>query len=458
MFMVDQTVAIVGAGPAGLAVAAELLAEGFDVVIYERHDDVGGIWDIENPGSPMYHSAHMVSSRGRSGFTGFPMPADYPDYPSRHQQLAYLRRFARARGLYDCIQFGSEVVSAERGQQGGWALSLRDGRSVTTGALVVANGHLWQPRVPGYPGTFSGTAMHAVDYVSREQFAGQRVLVVGGGNSAVDITCDAATFAEAVTISMRRGYHLVPKHIFGVPTDVFGHGGLWLPYRLKLMLFGGLVRLLVGDLRRFGLQPPDHPIMASHPIVNSQLVHHLQHGNVIAKPDIDRLSGETVRFVDGSSGRFDMIVWATGYQAAIPFLSPRHLPVREGTPDLFLRLMHRDYPDLFVAGLFEIDASVNPTLSLQGRLVAAALRASCDSPAGDDALRTLKRTKPELLGGVRHLETERHSISIQEEAYARAAHRTLKQLADITKAAKLRGSPIPTGSAVCGGRSNGVLA
>ena len=101
----DQAVAIVGAGPAGLGVAVELIADGFDVVIYERHDDVGGVWDIDNPGSPMYDSAHLISSRGRSGFAGFPMPADYPDYPSRQQQLAYLRQFARTRGLYDHIQF-----------------------------------------------------------------------------------------------------------------------------------------------------------------------------------------------------------------------------------------------------------------------------------------------------------------------------------------------------------------
>lgn len=432
----DQAVAIVGAGPAGLGVAVELIADGFDVVIYERHDDVGGVWDIDNPGSPMYDSAHLISSRGRSGFAGFPMPADYPDYPSRQQQLAYLRQFARTRGLYDHIQFGSEVVSADRDEQGGWTLSLRGGRTVTVGVLVVANGHLWQPRVPGYPGTFTGATLHAVEYRSREQFAGRRVLVVGGGNSAADIACDAAAFAESVTISMRRGYHLVPKHIFGVPTDVFGHGGPRLPYRLKLKFFGGLVRLLVGDLRRYGLQRPDHPIMASHPIMNTQLVHHLQHGEVTARPDIEHLNGDTVRFVDGSSERFDIIVWATGYETNIPFLAPRHLPFRDGVPDLFLRLMHRDYPDLFVAGLYEIDASVNPTLSLQGKLVAAALRASCGSPAGDEALRAVKRTEPELRGGVRHIDTERHSIYIQEEAYARAAHRTIKQLAGIARAAE----------------------
>ena len=369
------------------------------------------------------------------GFAGFPMPADYPDYPSRQQQLAYLRQFARTRGLYDHIQFGSEVVSADRDEQGGWTLSLRGGRTVTVGVLVVANGHLWQPRVPGYPGTFTGATLHAVEYRSREQFAGRRVLVVGGGNSAADIACDAAAFAESVTISMRRGYHLVPKHIFGVPTDVFGHGGPRLPYRLKLKFFGGLVRLLVGDLRRYGLQRPDHPIMASHPIMNTQLVHHLQHGEVTARPDIEHLNGDTVRFVDGSSERFDIIVWATGYDkhpvprtaaSSVPRRRPRPFPAADA-PRLPRPVRRRPVRDRCKRQSHAVTAG-----QTRGGRASRELRL----PAGDEALRAVKRTEPELRGGVRHIDTERHSIYIQEEAYARAAHRTIKQLAGIARAAE----------------------
>jgi hypothetical protein len=295
--------------------------------------------------------------------------------------------------------------------------------------MVIANGHLWRPRLPDYQGDFTGATMHAVDYSHREQLAGKRVLVVGGGNSAVDISCDAAMSAATATISMRRGYHLVPKHIFGVPTDEFGHSRVPLPTAVRRKLFGALVRLLVGDLQRFGVQKPDHPIMASHPIMNSQLVHHLTHGDITAKPDIGFLRGNTVHFVDGSSDAFDMIIWATGYLPIIPFIDEKHLPARDGAPDLFLRLMHRDYGDLFVAGLFEVDGSVNPTVSRQGRLVAAALRAAC--ACNDAALRALKQTDPELLGNVRHLATERHSIYIQEEAYRQATRQVVGRLEEL---------------------------
>jgi len=426
MFNFDGSVAVVGAGPAGLAVAAELLDQGFNVVVYERHSEVGGVWDTENPGSPMYQSAHLISSRDRSAFRGFAMPADFPDYPTRNQQLTYLRDFARAKNLYAHIRFGAEVTCVDRAADAGWALTFLDNSRETVDALVIANGHLWQPRLPDYPGDFAGTTLHAVDYRAREQFEGRRVLIVGGGNSAVDIACDAAISAESATISMRRGYHFVPKHMFGIPTDVFGHGRLPLSTAMRQRVFGALVRLLVGDLQRFGVQKPDHPIMASHPIMNSQITHHLRHGDITAAPDVAYLRGDTVHFVDGSCDEFDMIVWATGYQPTIPFIAAEHLPSRAGAPDLFLRLMHRDYDDLFVAGLFEVDSSVNPTLSRQGRLIAAALRAACDCQAAE--LKSLKRSDLELLGNVRHVDTERHSIYIQEEAYRQAARRTLERL------------------------------
>lgn len=114
MFNYVRVVAVIGAGPAGLGVAAELQDQGFDVTIYERHSAIGGVWDIENPGSPLYDSAHLISSRQRSAFRGYPMPVHLPDYPTRHQQLAYLRDFAHAKNLYDNTRFGADVESVDR--------------------------------------------------------------------------------------------------------------------------------------------------------------------------------------------------------------------------------------------------------------------------------------------------------------------------------------------------------
>ena len=133
-------VGIVGAGPAGLAAADALQNAGIEYEVLERHDAVGGIWDIENPGSPMYESAHFISSKTLSGFDGHPFPDEYPDYPNRVQALDYIRSFARDRGLSDHITLGIGAESAEANPAGGWDVELSDGDTRHYSHLVAANG------------------------------------------------------------------------------------------------------------------------------------------------------------------------------------------------------------------------------------------------------------------------------------------------------------------------------
>jgi cation diffusion facilitator CzcD-associated flavoprotein CzcO len=175
-------VAIIGAGPAGLAAGRALKRQGIAFTIFERHHDVGGIWDIENPGSPVYKSAHFISSRTMSGFAGYPMPADYPDYPSNRQLLAYIRAFAHDMGLRPFIRFNTAVERAQRTDEG-WLLHLADGGTQAFTHLVAAPGTNWAPNRVEIPGRLSGEVMHSVEYKSPEIFAGKRVLVVWAGNS-----------------------------------------------------------------------------------------------------------------------------------------------------------------------------------------------------------------------------------------------------------------------------------
>ena len=187
----DLPVGIVGAGPAGLAAAEALDRAGIDFEVLERHDGIGGIWDIDNPGSPMYESAHFISSKTLSGFEGYPFPDRYPDYPTRPQVLEYLRGFARDRGLNERITLGAAVEAAERGAEG-WEVQLAGGERRTYSHLVAATGHQWEPRMPTYPGEYTGEEIHSSEYRSGDLFRGRRVLIVGAGNSGCDIACDAA--------------------------------------------------------------------------------------------------------------------------------------------------------------------------------------------------------------------------------------------------------------------------
>jgi len=413
-----ERVAIVGAGPAGLAAGAALRAAGIPFTIFERHTDVGGLWDLDNPGTPVYETAHFISSRTLSAFDGFPFPDDYPDYPSQRQILAYLRAYADHHELRPHIRFSSGVRRTTPAPDGEWTIELADGSIETAGWLVAASGHLWDPNLPDYPGEFHGEAYHSVDYRSPDQFRGRRVLVVGAGNSGVDIACDAAVAADEAAISLRRGYWFVPKHVFGVPADVFGHGGPTLPAAVERKVIGWLLRLTVGDLRRYGLPAPDHAPLSSHPILNTQLLHYLGHGDVSAKPDIAELCGDKVRFADGTMASFDTIVWATGYHPTVPFLEGG-VPWRNGAPDLFLQLASRKGDGLYVMGMYETDGGAYPLLSLQGRVLAGEIALHRGDAHSATRLRALHATSPDLRGGRRYLDTERHSKYVHGATYAK---------------------------------------
>ncbi|MEO6211707.1 MAG: NAD(P)-binding domain-containing protein [Gemmatimonadaceae bacterium] len=421
---------IIGAGPSGLAAARALSEARISFDVFERHNDVGGIWDIDNPNTPIYESAHFISSRSQSAFDGFPMPADYPDYPSWKQILDYIRAFADQYDLRKNIRFDTTVAKAQP-DANGWTVTLGGGEVLRYDGVIAAVGHDWDPVRPEYPGSFDGASYHTVSYRSAAELAGKRVLVVGAGNSGCDIACDAATQAKESWISMRRGYWFLPKHVFGQPTDEFFHHGPQIPNWLAPSLLAVLLRVLVGDLRRLGLQKPDHKPLATHPIMNTQLLHHLAHGDIAAKPDIAELRGRTVRFTDGSEIEPDLILWATGYRPRLPFLEAGGVHLAEDGEDLYLNIFSREHPGLYVMGFFGTAGAAYPIVSKQGALVAAVIAAKEKKNAG--ALRAFDelRSKPRsLLGGMRYLRSPRHAFYVQFETYLKELDRVLASVSD----------------------------
>ena len=216
-----------------------------------------GIWDIDSPGSPMYESAHFISSKYTSGFYGAPMPADFPDYPAWWQIRDYIRDVAATYGLYDHVTFGTEVIRADLLDDQRWQVSLSDGSSRVYDGLICAPGVTWHPSSPTLNGqeSFTGEIRHSVTFRDGLELRGKRVLIVGAGNSGVDIACDAARHADSAFLSVRRGYRFIPKHIGGLPTDAVIGGYIDPP---KGMSLSGdtneLIDALVGDLTRLGLQ------------------------------------------------------------------------------------------------------------------------------------------------------------------------------------------------------------
>jgi hypothetical protein len=378
-------VAVIGAGAAGLATLKALLDAGCEAVGYEQRDRPGGLW------TDAYASLHLNTSKGRTGFAGFPMPADWPDYPSATRVAGYLADYAGRFGLTPHIRFATTVTRVEPG----WTVTTEHGDTERFDAVIVANGHNWSPRYPspGYPGTFDGVQMHAHDYRTPDVFRDRRVLVVGMGNSAMDIAVDAASVARGpVLLSARHGVHIVPKYLFGRPADATGGAIAGLPWRLRQAIAETLLRVAVGTPQRYGLPAPSGGLFQNHPTVSDTILHRLTHGDVVARPGIDRLDGAKVVFTDATIDAVDVIVWATGYRVHIPFLSPRWCgPDPEALP-LYRRIFHLDDPTLAFVGLMQSTGAAFPVVEAQAALVAAYLCGSYALPAAGDQRRAVERT------------------------------------------------------------------
>ncbi len=420
-----ETTCIIGAGPGGLAAARALKRYGIPYEQFERHGDVGGLWDPANPGTPVYDSAHFISSKTQSAFYDFPMPDDYPDYPSGDEILRYIHDFADTYGLRDNIRFNTGIEHAAPDGNGGWTVTLSTGETKHFGNLIVATGTNWHPNRPEFEGTFDGTAIHSVDYSSADLFKGKRVLIVGAGNSGCDIACDAAIHADKAFISLRRGYWFVPKHVFGMPADVFAHGGPELPMRMQQWIMGKLLRLYVGDLTHFGLPAPDHRFFESHPIVNSELLHHLAHGRIHAKGDIARLDGSGVVFRDGSREDIDVIVFATGYSYDMPFLEDGVIPFSNGRPDLYLRVFGRQVPGFFAMGFVETNSGGYHLFDHMANAIANAIHDRTHAPKKAKKFQAETAGRPDLSGGINFIASPRHASYVDSPTF----QKTLQKLA-----------------------------
>lgn len=436
--------AVIGAGPMGLAAARNLDRQGIAFTGFEQHSDVGGLWDIANPHSTMYQSAHLISSKTTTEFAEFPMPASAATYPRHDEMRRYFCSYASHFDLYRHYEFSTRVSAVKPDGEGGWLVTTeRNGDCQTRrfAGVLIANGTLHHPNRPHFEGEFSGTLMHAADYRSAAQLAGKKVLVVGCGNSGADIAVEAVHHATSVDISVRRGYYFIPKFIFGKPTDTLG-GKLKLPRRLKQFLDATLIRAVMGKPSQFGLPDPDYRIYESHPVMNSLILHHIGQGDIAPRGDIARFEGDQVVFEDGSHETYDTVLLATGYKLDYPFIDRTELnwPASAGAPQLYLNVFHPRHDRLFMMGMVEAAGLGWEGRNEQAELVALYIR-GLESGAPEAA--RIRQIKAQLAsgridGGYAYLNLERMAYYVHKETYRSAlaghAGRLRQQLAASARA------------------------
>nr|WP_321508548.1 NAD(P)-binding domain-containing protein [uncultured Celeribacter sp.] len=425
--------ALIGAGPMGLAAAKTLSEQNIAFQGFELHSDVGGLWDIDAPNSTMYETAHLISSKTMTEFRDFPMEDGVAEYPSHREMARYFRAFAEHFDLKRHYRFGAEVTGITPiGTDGdGWRVAWRDAEGsheqIFSGVLI-ANGTLSEPNMPSFKGDFAGEIIHSSQYRHPDQFRNKRVLVVGAGNSGCDIAVDAIHHGLSCDLSMRRGYYFVPKYVFGKPADTMG-GKINLPMWLKRRIDGTLLKWFVGQPEKYGFPKPDYKLYESHPVVNSQVLFHAGHGDLNVRPDIDHLDGNTVFFKDGSHADYDMILAATGYKLHYPFIDKTLLNWQGDAPHLYLNAMHPTRDDLFVLGMVEASG-----LGWQGRHEQAEMIARYIDGLrnGTEAAKALQAEKARnferATGGMAYLKLARMAYYVDKATYRKAVNGWIKRL------------------------------
>jgi indole-3-pyruvate monooxygenase len=307
-----EPVIIVGAGPAGLAMAACLQKEKVPCIVLEQQDHVGSSWVGH------YQRLHLHTDKAHSALPYFNFPKSYPRYPSRQQVVDYLNAYARHHQIRPV--HGQKIVRGCRAD-GGWEVHSQD-VVYRTRSLVIAAGYNREPQRPTWPGldAFRGPVLHSSEYANGARFTGQRVLVVGLGNSGGELAIDLHEHGAQPTLAVRSPVNVIQREIFGIPFLTIGILQKSLPAQLADALNAPVMRLLTGDLSKYGFrQPSEGPVtqIRKHgrvPFIDVGTIALIKQGLVQVRPGIERFTEQGVVFSDGRAEGFDAVVLATGFR------------------------------------------------------------------------------------------------------------------------------------------------
>jgi dimethylaniline monooxygenase (N-oxide forming) len=392
-----QKVAVIGAGPGGLVAARYLKSEGFEPVVYEQGARIGGQWSADPFHSGVWPAMRTNTSRIMTSFSDLPHYTGCPTYPTNEEMGEYLERYAETFDLVSRIRLQSPVRELRRDADGGWVVRTDTGEERYE-CVVVATGRYNKPVIPDVPSLKSFSGSHGVDHAfafkQPESYRDQRVLVAGCQISSLEIASDLAMLGAArVVVTHRKQRWVLPKLINGVPTDHVGFTRFamlaeesfpldHLSAALKQFLLS-----VAGSPEQFGAPKPQDTFSPSNFTQSHFFLPLVAEGRITVKPWIESVHGKEVRFQDGSSESFDAILFGTGYQLHLPFLSEeirRTLNADEHHLDLYKHTFHPDLPGLAFVGFFQLAGPYYPALEVQSRWIAYTFSGAQPAPSQDD--------------------------------------------------------------------------
>jgi thioredoxin reductase len=364
----SQTI-IIGAGPAGLAVAACLRQAEIPFIIIEQADKVGASWHRH------YDRLHLHTDKAHSALPYLPFPKHYPRYPSREQVVTYLKTYNRHFKLEPI--FG-EAVTAAHHINGCWEVQTPKARYCAP-HLIIATGHNGEPCLPERPGQtlFRGKIIHSSQYCNGEPFKGQQVLVVGFGNSGGEIAIDLWESGAHPYMAVRNPVNIIPRQLFGIPILALSLLSSKLPPKLADAINAPLLNLVIGDLTQYGLRKPTHGPLTQIknsgriPLIDVGTLKLIRQGCINIFPGVERFTEEGIVFTDGQNHKFDAVVLATGYRPGVnsflqnssAVLDPKGKPLCSGC--------ETSLPGLYFCGFYISPTGMLREIAIEAKRISA---------------------------------------------------------------------------------------
>jgi hypothetical protein len=430
-------VCIIGAGSSGITACKVMQDHGIPFDCFEAGSAIGGNWRYNNDNgmSSAYRSLHINTSKRMMEYSDYPMPDDFPPFPHHSQIIQYFDAYVDHFGLRNHISFNTKVTDVSKNNDGTYKVTTDKGQSENYLAVIVANGHHWNPRYPEpmFPGKFNGETIHSHYYKTPDILDNKNVCVVGIGNSAVDIACEAARLHTGeVYLSTRSGAYVVPNYFLGMPLDeVFNKfaspkAPLWLN-RAALNFVLWLAR---GPQEAYGMPKPKRPILSEHPTLSQDLLNLVGRGKVKIKPNIKELAGDYIIFEDDSKEKVDIIVWCTGYKITFPFFNEDFFPARyiEETNEIHLykKVIDPDLPNLFFLGLIQPLGAIMPIAENQAKWIAKLLTGEVALPSVAYMKKEIENDKKEM--AKRYKKSKRHTIQVDYVPYMTTLDKEMKRM------------------------------